>query len=225
MNRYPTIPLPHTPHSKPWTKHKLRNHRKRRAVEHGSRRHSLTEDSAPSMARQRSNASQNSDSKTDLTHQSSTHSSLCNGRQDSCEHHGKEFQPYQADNENIWTDTETRSRSPSSTLELIDVGDYKPADYQENNNMKDIMPAIQQLAETETPAIEWDKAREMGTHSRGRGGTKREKRPFQFRGMGVDKYLTHTVRYKAASPEDCCQIVRKIQHLMLLEKKALNECI
>merc|ERR1719410_806759 len=58
-----------------------------------------------------------------------------------------QFQPYQADNIEIWTDT-SRSHSPSrsSTMELIDVGDYKPTNYSKHWNPTQIIPTLEQIS-------------------------------------------------------------------------------
>ena len=171
---------------------------------HGSRRHSLTEDSVPNMLRQRSNASQTPDSKT-LTHQDS------NERPD--HQKAKGFLPYQADNHEIWTDPEP-SRTPSSTIEFIHAPDYKPSDYDENWR-SEIIPKLEGLKQL---SVEQRHADKWSTTAMN-GGAVRDKP--RVHGLGHDRYLVHTVRYSAKSPEDCCQIVRKIQHLMLLENQAI----
>ena len=135
------------------------------------------------------------------------------------ENKSSQFQPYQADNIEIWTDvSHSHSPSGSSTMELIDAGDYKPSDYAKHWNPAHIIPTLEQLSAAQKHSMN----QSLNIESHPNSLLKKlvvNKTKFDI--FGDDKYLTHTVRYSARSPEDCCQIVRKIQHLMLIENKAI----
>jgi len=171
----------------------------------GSRRHSLTDsvdaviDGAPGLgSRQLSNGSYTQSSRTPTSGGAA-----------------KVIQPFQADDLELYSDSRTGSESPSRSFKALE--DFKPG---KTENATVAVAVAAQLKK-----IEAEQKRE------GRDGAdvvkpnslfaRLAQRP-NFHVLGGDKYLTHTVRYAAKSPEDCCQIVRKIQHLMLLENKAMN---
>ncbi len=140
-----------------------------------------------------------------MTMQSNTHSSTPATAAAAAKTKG--FLPHQADDHEIWEPS--RSRTPSSTMDFVEMSDYKPKGCDEEHFANEIIPKLEALKHVD----QWStKAMD--------GRTPRAKRKAHV--LGHDRYLVHTVRYSAKSPEDCCSIVRKIQHLMLLENQAMN---
>eukprot|EP01083_Nonionella_stella_P162693 534315_1 len=183
----------------------------------------------------------------EFSQQSSTRSLSIQSGNQSNDHCDKktQFQPYQADSVEIWTDVsqshshsqpDSLSPSRSSTMELIDVGDYKPTNYW---NPTQIIPKLEQISAAQHNDSNYNYTCNASASANANSNSnsnlnantnkshpnslvKQLVNKAKFHVFGNDKYLTHTVRYCAKSPEDCCQIVRKIQHLMLLENKAME---
>merc|ERR1712083_842960 len=102
-------------------------------------------------------------------------------------------------------------------MEFMDIGDFKPINYKQQWNPTQIIPTLEKIS-----AEQKQQSQNKHIISHPNSLVKQLVNKTKFHVFGNDKYLTHTVRYSAKSPEDCCQIVRKIQHLMLLENKAIN---
>ena len=203
-----------------------------------SRRQSLT-DSIPSLGSKQntnktalSHTRSNSDfsKERDISQQSSTRTLSVNNNSNN-NNNSKDNTNNNNNNNN--NNDASHSPSRSSTMELIDAGDYKPLNYEEKWNTKQIMGKLQKLSREQS-----DQNSDSNKHSDSNSNnnnnnnnlikqlTKTQSKNTKysaFHVFGNDRYITHTVRYCAKSPEDCCQIVRKIQHLMLLENKAMDE--